>query len=169
MPRKSISIVITAIFTAFILAIGGANPLKAAQDPSEADRTVPLNNAGATVVVAINKVKTGGRLFNTTCGECHAGGGTKTNQFVSLSPSDLAGATPSRNNIEGLVDYMKNPTTYDGKTEISDLHPSMKSTAMYPKMRNLTDDDLTAIAGYILVQARVSGKKWGGATRFIER
>jgi photosystem II cytochrome c550 len=167
MFRRSISIVIASIFTASVLAIGGANPLKAAQDLSEADRTVPLNSAGATVVVTMAKVNTGRRLFNATCGECHAGGRTKTNEYVSLSPGDLADATPSRNNVEGLVDYMKNPTTYDGKTEISEIHPSMKSTAMYPKMRNLTDDDLTMIAGYILVQARVSGNKWGGTLRFI--
>jgi photosystem II cytochrome c550 len=29
-------------------------------------------------------------------------------------------------------------------------------------MRNLTEDDLQAIAGYILIQPRVVGVKWGG-------
>lgn len=160
MFRRSIYVVIPALLTMVILAIGGADTL---QEPTEAVRTVQLNASGSTVVVTTDQLRFGRRLFNTTCGECHAGGGTKTNPTVSLGPDDLAGATPSRNHIEGLVDYMKNPTTYDGETEISDIHPSTKSASIYTQMRNLTEDDLTAIAGYILVQSRVSGVKWGSA------
>jgi photosystem II cytochrome c550 len=57
---------------------------------------------------------------------------------------------------------MNNPTTYDGQTEISELHPSTKSTDIFPKMRNLTQDDLKVIAGHILIQPKVVGAKWGG-------
>lgn len=60
------------------------------------------------------------------------------------------------------MDYIKNPTTYDGEYEISELHPSIKSADIFTEMRNLTDDDLKAIAGYILVQPKVIGIKWGG-------
>ncbi|MEM8602467.1 MAG: cytochrome c-550, partial [Cyanobacteria bacterium P01_H01_bin.121] len=45
--------------------------------------------------------------------------------------------------------------------------PSKKSADIYPKMRNLTDDDLVAIAGHILLQPKVQGSKWGaGKTRY---
>ncbi|MFM6308476.1 MAG: cytochrome c-550, partial [Dolichospermum sp.] len=87
---------------------------------------------------------------------------TKTNHNVGLEPAALAGAVPNRNNIEGLVDYMKNPTTYDGVTEISEIHPSIKSQDIFKVMRNLTEEDLKAIAGHILLEPKVVGTKWGG-------
>ncbi|MEO0868495.1 MAG: cytochrome c-550, partial [Cyanobacteria bacterium J06642_11] len=38
---------------------------------------------------------------------------------------------------------------------------------IFPKMRSLTDDDLTAISGFILLQPKVMGDMWGaGKTRF---
>ena len=128
----------------------------------EAIRTVPLNAGGDTVVLSLKQVQQGKRLFNYACASCHAGGVTKTNQNVGLEPDSLAGAVPNRNNITGLVDYLKNPTTYDGETEISELHPSLKSADIFPKMRNLSDEDLEAIAGHILLQPKVVGTKWGG-------
>ena len=81
---------------------------------------------------------------------------------MGLEPEALAGALPKRNNIEGLVDYMKNPTTYDGATEISEIHPSLKSANIFRVMRNLTEKDLKAIAGHILLKPKVVGTKWGG-------
>jgi photosystem II cytochrome c550 len=123
---------------------------------------VPLNDSGETTVLSLKQVKEGKRLFNFACAQCHAGGVTKTNQNVGLTPEDLALALPNRNNIEGLVDYMKNPTTYDGEVEISEIHPSTKSSDVFPQMRNLTDDNLKAIAGHILLQPKVVGQQWGG-------
>jgi photosystem II cytochrome c550 len=128
----------------------------------EATRAVPLNENGETVVLSLKQVKEGKRLFNYACAQCHAGGVTKTNQNVGLDPESLALATPNRNNIEGLVDYLKNPTTYDGEEEIAELHPSIKSADIFTEMRNLTDDDLEAIAGHILLQPKIIGQKWGG-------
>jgi photosystem II cytochrome c550 len=63
-----------------------------------------------------------------------------------------------------LVDYLKNPTTYDGAIEISELHPSTKSADIFSTMRNLTDEDLTSIAGHILLQPKIVGIQWGGGT-----
>jgi photosystem II cytochrome c550 len=128
----------------------------------EAIRTVPLNDQGDTVVLSLKQVKEGKRLFNFACAQCHAGGVTKTNQNVGLDPEALTGALPKRNNIVGLVDYLKNPTTYDGEIEISEIHPSIKSADIFPQMRNLTEDDLVAISGHILLQPKVVGAKWGG-------
>jgi photosystem II cytochrome c550 len=50
----------------------------------------------------------------------------KTNPNVGLDPEALALASPTRNTIEGLVDYLKNPTTYDGLESIAEIHPSVK-------------------------------------------
>ncbi|SRR5579883_181986 len=127
-----------------------------------ATRTVVLNDTGDTVVLSLKQVQQGKRLFNYACAQCHAGGITKTNQNVGLDPETLALATPPRNNIESIVDYLKNPTTYDGETDISEVHPSIKSADIFTKMRNLKDDDLKAIAGHILLQPKVVGEKWGG-------
>lgn len=146
------------VMLAFGLVVGSA----AAVEMSEAIRTVPLNDSGDTTVLSLKQVQEGKRLFNYACAQCHVGGVTKTNQNVGLDPESLAGASPSRNNIEGLVDYMKNPTTYDGEEEIAEIHPSIKSADIYPAMRNLRDEDLTAIAGHVLLQPKILGDKWGG-------
>lgn len=124
--------------------------------------TVQKNAAGNTVVLTLEQVEQGKRLFNSVCAQCHNGGVTKTDPNVGLDPESLAFATPPRDNIESLVDYLKNPTTYDGAIEISGLHPSKKSADLYPEMRNLTDEDLAAIAGHILLQPKIVGDKWGG-------
>ncbi|HCQ20008.1 MAG: photosystem II cytochrome c-550 [Aphanizomenon sp.] len=158
MFRKLIGVVVATILLTLQMVISTATALEL----DETIRTVPLNDKGGTVVLSLEQVKEGKRLFNYACAQCHAGGVTKTNQNVGLEPEALAGALPNRNNIEGLVDYMKNPTTYDGETEISEIHPSIKSANIFRVMRNLTDEDLKAIAGHILLEPKVVGTKWGG-------
>ena len=127
----------------------------------DAVRTVPLNST-KTVTLTPEQVKRGKRLFLNTCSVCHTGGITKTNPNVGLDSEALSLATPARNTIEGLVDYMKNPTTFDGLESIAEIHPSIKSADIFPKMRTLTEDDLYAIAGHILVQPKIIAEKWGG-------
>ena len=127
----------------------------------EAVRTVPLNST-KTVVLTPEQVKRGKRLFNNTCGTCHTGGITKTNPNVGLDIEALSLATPPRNTIESLIDYMKNPTTFDGLESIAEIHPSIKSADIFPKMRSLTEDDLYAIAGHIVLQPKIVSEKWGG-------
>jgi len=90
------------------------------------------------------------------------GGVTKTNPNVGLDMEALSLATPARNTIESLVDYMKNPTTFDGLESIAEIHPSIKSADIFPKVRTLTEDDLFAIAGHILLQPKIVAEKWGG-------
>lgn len=127
----------------------------------EAARTIPLNN-NKTITFTPEQVKRGKRLFLNTCSVCHTGGITKTNPNVGLDTEALALATPSRNTIESLVDYIKNPTTFDGLESIAEIHPSIKSADIFPKMRSLTEDDLVAIAGHILIQPKIVAEKWGG-------
>lgn len=128
----------------------------------ELTRTVPLDQNGKTVVLTAEQVKRGKRLFNNTCAQCHNGGITKTNPNIGLDTDSLRLATPSRDYVNSLIDYMKNPTSYDGELFISELHPSIKSAEIFPKMRNLTDEDLFAIAGHILIQPKIVSEKWGG-------
>lgn len=158
MFKKLIGLVMATLLLTFGLVVGRAT----AVELSEAVRTVPLNSQGDTTVLSLKQVQEGKRLFNYACAQCHAGGVTKTNQNVGLDPEALALATPPRNNIEGLVDYLHNPTTYDGEEEIAELHPSTKSADIYAAMRNLSEDDLVAIAGHVLLQPKIVGDKWGG-------
>lgn len=131
-------------------------------DLDEATRTVAKNSAGSTVVLTPEQVKRGKRLFNATCGACHVGGVTKTNPNVGLDPEALSLATPRRDNIDAIVDYLKNPTSYDGLESIAEVHPSIKSADLYPRMRSVTDEDLYAISGHILLQPKIVTEKWGG-------
>lgn len=131
-------------------------------DLDEETMTVPLNQSGKTTTLTQEQVKRGKRLFNNTCSQCHNGGITKTNPNIGLDTEGLSLATPPRDNLESLIDYMKNPTSYDGAEDIAELHPSIKSAEIFPKMRNLTDDDLFTIAGHILIQPKIVLEKWGG-------
>ena len=128
----------------------------------EATRTVPLDASGNGVILTPEQVKRGKLLFNASCGSCHTGGITKTNPNVGLDTEALNLATPNRNSIAGLVDYLKQPTTYDGLESIAEVHPSIASADIFPKMRSLTEEDLFAIAGHILVQPQIVSEKWGG-------
>jgi photosystem II cytochrome c550 len=158
MLKRCIWLAVATVFFTFQMFVNSASAIELTEDV----RTFPVNEQGETTVVSIKELKQGKKLFNYACAQCHALGVTKTNPDVNLSPESLSGAIPNRNNISGLVDYMKNPTTYDGFEEISELHPSLKSADIYPKMRNLTEDDLYSIAGYILLEPKVRGVQWGG-------
>jgi photosystem II cytochrome c550 len=150
-----LSVLFVCIFSIFVTTAS-------AIDLDEATRTVVKDSSGTTVVLTPEQVKRGKRLFNATCGACHVGGMTKTNPNVGLDPEGLSLATPRRDSIDALVDYLKNPTSYDGLDSIAEVHPSIKSADLYPRMRSVTDDDLYAIAGHILLQPKIVTEKWGG-------
>jgi photosystem II cytochrome c550 len=156
---KRLALLIT-IAALFIFQTFSGTAIAAELD--DATRTVQLNEAGDTYTLSLEEVARGRRLFNYACGACHLNGVTKTDPNVGLDPESLALATPRRDSIDALIDYMKNPTTFDGQTEIPELHPSLKSSDIFPKMRNLSTEDLKAIAGHIMLQPKVAGEKWGG-------
>ncbi|NJP09548.1 MAG: cytochrome c-550 [Leptolyngbyaceae cyanobacterium RU_5_1] len=151
-----------ALLFSMQLFVGTA--IAAELDP--ATRTVPLNASGETTLLSLKQVQQGKELFNFACSQCHVAGITKTDPNVGLELDTLTLASPKRDNLEALVDYMKNPTTQDGVQQIAELHPSTRSSEIFPKMRNLTEDDLSAIAGYILLQPKVVGEKWGGGKAY---
>ena len=150
-----LSILFVCVFSLFVTTAS-------AIDLDEATRTIVKDGSGKTVVLTPEQVKRGKRLFNATCGACHIGGITKTNPNVGLDPEALSLATPRRDNLDALVDFMKNPTSYDGLESIAEVHPSIKSADLYPRMRSVTEDDLEAIAGHILLQPKIITEKWGG-------
>ncbi|NES25487.1 MAG: cytochrome c-550, partial [Symploca sp. SIO3E6] len=140
--KRLILLAVATVFFTLQLAVGTAAALKI---PPEI-RTVKLNEQGDTTVLTLPQVKIGQRIFTDTCAQCHAQGVTKTNPNVGLGPDALAGALPPRDNIVNLIDYLKNPTTYDGEIEISEFHPSKKSADIFREMRNLSEDDLYALS-----------------------
>jgi photosystem II cytochrome c550 len=150
-----VSVLLAGIFGVFVTSAS-------AIDLDEATRTVVSDSKGSTVVLTPEQVKRGKRLFNATCGACHLGGITKTNPNVGLDPEALSLATPRRDSIDGLVDFLKNPTSYDGQESIAEVHPSVASADIYPRMRSITEEDLTAISGHILLQPKIVTEKWGG-------
>ena len=154
-----LSVVLVCVFGMFITTAS-------AIDLDEATRTVVKDGSGKTIVLTPEQVKRGKRLFNATCGACHVGGITKTNPNVGLDPEALSLATPRRDNIDSLVDYLKNPTSYDGLDSIAEVHPSIKSADIYPRMRSVTDEDLVAISGHILLQPKILTEKWGGGKTY---
>jgi photosystem II cytochrome c550 len=149
------SILATLVFSVHVSSV---NALELDEDT----RTVTLDSKGTTVVISTEQVKRGKRLFNNACGTCHVGGVTKTNPNVGLDVESLSLATPPRDNVTNLVSYFKDPMSYDGTDSIAELHPSIKSADIFPKMRSLTDEDLFAVAGHILIQPKVVNEKWGG-------
>lgn len=158
MLKRFFWLAVATVFFMFSMGIDRATAL----DLDAATRTVTLNEQGESVTLSLKQAARGKRLFGDICAQCHPGGITKTNPNVSLSMEDLALATPPRDNVESLVDYMKQPTTFDGEFDISELHPAKESADIFPEMRNLTDEDLFDIAGHILIQPQLRGVQWGG-------
>lgn len=60
------------------------------------------------------------------------------------------------------MDYIENPTTYDGFASIAKLHPNLNDPDIYPAIRTLTYDDVVTIAGHVLVMPNIVGDQWGG-------
>ena len=121
--------------------------------------TVPVDASGETIVLTQEQAALGKKIFNDTCAICHLTGGTKTNPNVTLSTESLALAFPPRDNVEAIVEFIKDPMSYDGAYNIAETHPGLSSADIFPKMRNLSEDDLVAVAGHILIQPKVNPEK----------
>lgn len=158
MLKRLLLAVVATLFFVIQFNIAGANAVELDQNI----RTVKTNDAGDEIVLSLKQVKQGQRLFNNKCSYCHKSGTTKTNPNVGLGLDTLANAEPAKDNIEGIVEYLKHPVTYDGDFDIEEMHPNTSRADLYPKMRNLTDEDLKAVAGHILIQPEIRGTMWGG-------
>eukprot|EP00403_Amphidinium_massartii_P021782 CAMPEP_0178398140 /NCGR_PEP_ID=MMETSP0689_2-20121128/14620_1 /TAXON_ID=160604 /ORGANISM="Amphidinium massartii, Strain CS-259" /LENGTH=219 /DNA_ID=CAMNT_0020018895 /DNA_START=66 /DNA_END=725 /DNA_ORIENTATION=+ len=143
------------------LAVFIGSPMPASAGSVE-EVPIVMDAKGSTTTMTKEQLGRGKRLFNAACSTCHVGGGTRTNQNVGLDLESLQGARPRRDNVEGLVDYLNSPTTYDGLVDISEVHPSMKAAKVWPKMRFMKQQDLVDISSYIMYETQVITEKWGG-------
>lgn len=78
---------------------------------------IEINQQGQTRLFSPPELTDGKRLFEENCKNCHVGGATLPNPLISLSLDDLKAANPTRNNVSGLVAYLRKPMTYDGAEE----------------------------------------------------
>jgi len=153
----------------FFAGVALAAVLLVTSGPARADIedvAIPVDGKGKTVNLTKEEIIRGKRLFIAACSYCHVGGGTRTNQNVGLGWEELSGAQPQRNNIEGMVDYLNSPTTYDGLKDISEVHPSIRAADIWPKMRTMKQKDLYDVSAYILYQNFVIPEKWGGGKQY---
>lgn len=156
MLKKLFLILVAGVIFAWQSFAGSANALSLSNEI----RTISLNEDGASVTLSNKEAQLGSKLFIDNCAQCHIQGKTKTNPNVGLSKESLANALPPRDNLLGLVDYIKNPTSYDGEEDISLFHLSTERPDLWPEIRNYTDEDIKAVAGYILIQTNAD-PKWG--------
>ena len=113
--RLLLTAIATLLFV-FQFSISDASALELTNE----DRTISANDSGEKIVLSLQQVKKGERVFVDSCSYCHKSGTTKTNPNVNLSSKVLANAEPAKDNIAGIVEYLKNPTTYDG--DLSLIH-----------------------------------------------
>ncbi len=161
MVKKILLTAIAAVFFVLQLQVNNVWALELNEDT----RTIVLNDGGEKITLSSQQVTEGQRIFNASCTKCHLQGKTKTNNNVSLSVDDLAGAEPPRDNLLALVDYLQHPTSYDGEDDLSELHPNVSRPDLYPEIRNLTEDDVFNVAGYMLVAPKLD-ERWGGTIYF---
>merc|ERR1712174_123216 len=151
-----------------VAALGGMM-LTASAGPAFADIedvAIPVNDKGRTTTMTKEQLVRGKRLFLAACSQCHVGGGNRTNQNVGLALEELSGAVPPRGNIAGMTDFLNAPTSYDGLKDIAEVHPSIKSADLFPKMRSMKQQDLFDISAYILYQNFTIPEKWGGGKQY---
>merc|ERR1719265_2552624 len=126
------------------------------------DVQIAVDGKGKTTTLTKEQLVRAKRLFLAACSNCHVGGGTRTNQNVGLSTEELSGAVPSRANLEGLINFLNAPMTYDGLYDLSENHPSIKSADLFPKMRSMQQKGLYDMSAYILYENQTIPEKWGG-------
>ena len=76
--------------------------------------SLALDGKGQTKSFSGEDLSFGKELFEAHCLNCHVGGATLPDPTVSLALNTLAGATPPRDNINGIVNFLREPMTYDG-------------------------------------------------------
>lgn len=76
-----------------------------------------IDDVGNTREFSPQELSDGKRYFEDSCINCHVGGSTLPNPEQSLALDTLKGANPSRDNINALVSYMRQPMTYDGSED----------------------------------------------------
>lgn len=103
-----------------------------------------LDGMGNTREFSPEELSDGKRYFEDSCINCHVGGSTLPNPKQSLALDTLKGANPSRDNVNALVSYMRQPMTYDGSEETFWCREITPSILSQPQVENLAAFVLTA-------------------------
>jgi len=161
-----------------MLLVSSAGPARADLE----DTLIPVDGKGKTATLTKEQLVRAKRLFNNACAICHVGGGNRTNQNVGLGMEELQGGLPTRATVEGIVNFLNAPVTYDGLKDVSETHPSIKSADLFPKMRSMKQQEKSSvcvrtnivdaesfrvdISMYILYQNFTIPEKWGGGKQY---
>lgn len=78
---------------------------------------VTMNDQGETRLFSAQEMIAGKKLFEQHCASCHVGGSTLPNPPVSLALDALRQATPPRDTVNQLIQFMRHPMTYDNSEE----------------------------------------------------
>ncbi|MBW4524884.1 MAG: photosystem II cytochrome PsbV2 [Phormidium tanganyikae FI6-MK23] len=113
---------------------------------------VVLNDRGETRSFSAENLIEGKKLFELHCASCHVGGSTLPNPAVPLSLAALKQATPPRDTVEQLIQFMRQPMTYDGSEDSLLCREVPESWLSQSEVENLS--------GFIL-RAAEKAKGWG--------
>lgn len=106
--------------------------------------SLDLDGQGNTKEFSPQQLSDGKRLFESNCISCHVGGATLPDPQVSLSATTLKKAQPSRDNINNLVAFMRQPMTFDGSEETYWCRQIAPSVLSQQQVENLAAFVLTA-------------------------
>ncbi|MGG6297384.1 photosystem II cytochrome PsbV2 [Leptolyngbya sp. AN02str] len=118
---------------------------------------LPWNTNGETRNFSAADLSTGKRLFESNCINCHVGGITLPDPSITLSLEDLKHATPPRNAIASLTEFMRHPMTYDGLEETIWCRQVSEDW--------MTDEELGDLAAFLL-RAAEKAPAWASADLF---
>ena len=114
--------------------------------------SLDLDGQGNRKEFSPQQLSDGKQLFSSNCINCHVGGATLPDPEVSLSLTKLKGATPPRDNINGLVAFMRQPMTYDGSEETYWCRQVANSL--------LSQQQVESLAAFVLTAAK-KAPGWG--------
>ena len=114
-----------------------------------------LNEQGETRSFSPEDLARGKQLFTSSCMNCHVGGATLPDPQVSLSLTKLKGANPSRDNINNLVAYFRQPMTYNGSEETYWCRKVPESW--------MSQEEVESLAAFVLTAAQ-KAPGWGTET-----
>ena len=113
---------------------------------------IKQNSIGMTQAFNYAELLRGKELFGKNCQSCHVGGSTLASPDLPLSLVALQGATPSRDSIDALVTYMRQPLGYTGEDDNYGCREIKESW--------LNQNDVSAIAAFVLRAASIA-PGWG--------
>ncbi|NEO92206.1 MAG: photosystem II cytochrome PsbV2 [Moorea sp. SIO3G5] len=113
---------------------------------------IAVDGKGQTKLFDGEDLSVGIKLFSQNCQMCHVGGTNLIDPTVSLSLERLAQATPPRDNLNGLVAFMRQPMTYDGTEDSFSCREVPESW--------LSQEQIEKLAAFV-IRAAQKGPAWG--------